>query len=104
MRVLTPADVEALAALCEAEAEFWDARADVRKRGIQIDVTRYDRKTGAAFYVTEDNPSVRIASDAFKRMKTLLTEFGMTPSSRTRISVAPKVEEEDPFARYERQA
>lgn len=90
MGVLTTADVGMLAELCETENEYWTAREDVRERGIEIEVTRYDRKTGAAFYVTEDNPSVRIASDAGKRLKALMAEFGMSPSSRTRVKATPK--------------
>lgn len=92
MGLLTTADIPALANLCDVEAEYWDAADDVRKRGIEIEVTRYDRKTGNAFYVTEDNPSVRIRSDAGKRLLRLMIEFGMSPSSRTRVKAAPKPE------------
>jgi P27 family predicted phage terminase small subunit len=97
MRVLTTVDVDALAALCETEAEFWSARDDVRKRGIQIEVTRYS-KDGAAYEVLEDNPSVKIASDAGKRLRMMLVEFGLTPSSRTRLKATKPEEKEDKWA------
>lgn len=97
MGLLTVADVAMLAELCETEAEFWTARDDVRKRGIEIESTRYDRKTDRPYTVTEDNPSVKIASDAGKRMKAILVEFGLSPSSRTRVK-AQKPVEVDPLA------
>lgn len=90
--LLTVLDVPMLADLCVVRAEFMRAVADVEKRGIEVESTKYDRKTGAAFYVTEDNPSVRIASDANKRAKAMEVEFGMSPSSRTRVKAAPKPE------------
>ena len=98
MRVLTAADVSALATLCETEAEYWDARADVAQNGTRLEV--FDER-GSKWLM---NPSVNLSSDAFKRLKSMLVEFGMTPSSRSRISVKTKADEEDPFAQFERQA
>lgn len=45
------------------------------------------------------NPMVNIQSMALKQMKAYLTEFGMTPSSRTRIKV-PDAPKEDPFENF----
>lgn len=92
MRLLTVADIAMLAILCETEAEYWDARDDVRKRGIEIERKRYG-KNGQEFWISEANPSVKIASDAGKRLHRLKLEFGMSPSSRTRVKAAPKKEE-----------
>jgi P27 family predicted phage terminase small subunit len=92
MGLLTVLDVPMLADLCVVRAEFIKARADVDKRGIEIEYARYDKK-GNEFTVTEDNPSVRIASDANKRAKSMEVEFGMSPSSRTRVKAAPKAKE-----------
>lgn len=98
MGVLTTADVEMMAVLCETEAEFWAARDDVRKNGTRLQVYT----EGGSKWVS--NPSVTQASDAGKRLKALMVEFGMSPSSRTRIAVKAKVEEDDPFARFEQRA
>lgn len=97
MRVLTTADVQALAVLCETQAEFIDARLDVRKRGAEIERTRFG-KDGKAYEVYEQNPSVRIASDAAKRVRSMMTEFGLTPSSRSRIKTSKPDEGEDKWA------
>jgi len=60
-------------------------------------MTRYDRK-GNAFTVTELNPSVKIASDAGKRARSLMVEFGLTPSARSRLKAAPQEQGEDKWA------
>ena len=64
MRVLTPADAEALALGCMALAEYLAARR---------------------------RPSVswRRADAAWKRYAATLREFGLTPSSRTRVAAVP---------------
>lgn len=92
MGVLTTADVQAFAVLCETQAEFIEARADVAKRGTEIERTRYG-KDGMPFVETRDNPSVRIASDAGKRVKAMMVEFGMSPSSRSRVKATPAPKE-----------
>jgi len=86
MGVLTTADVDALAVLCETEAEFWDAREDVKTGGARLEVFT---ESGSKWVA---NPSVAIASDAFKRAKSMMVEFGLTPSSRTRVKAQPKPE------------
>ena len=41
------------------------------------------------------NPHVRIASEYFKQLTTIWREFGMTPSSRTRIHAESDKPEDD---------
>jgi P27 family predicted phage terminase small subunit len=42
-----------------------------------------------------------IANRCFDQLRAMLTEFGMTPSSRSRISAFPPQEEEDdPFEEF----
>jgi phage terminase small subunit len=62
MRVLTEADAEALALGCVALADFLEARADTE--------------------------GWRRADAAWKRYLAVLSAFGLTPSSRARVSVA----------------
>ena len=35
------------------------------------------------------NPAVLISQDALKLMRSFLTEFGLTPSSRSRVHISP---------------
>jgi P27 family predicted phage terminase small subunit len=46
---------------------------------------------------TIPSPSFTVASKAFKQMQSLWVEFGMTPSSRSRIKAGEPVEASDPF-------
>lgn len=44
------------------------------------------------------NPVVGMANTCLSLMHKFLVEFGMTPSSRTRVSVPPQQNDENPFA------
>ena len=68
--MLTEADADALALGCVALADYLAARADPA--------------------------GWRRAADAWKRYVAVLVQFGMTPSSRTRVAAVPVVEH-DPF-------
>lgn len=48
------------------------------------------------------NPFRKVANEAFDRTRQLLVEFGMTPSSRTRVKVATPVIEDDGIEWWER--
>lgn len=98
MQVLTVADGSALAIYCEAHSRARAAQADIEKRGLMIE-TRYERKNKAGEVVEEQtvvklNPSTQVVNAANTVMLRVLTEFGLTPSSRSRIKadVAPAVD------------
>jgi len=84
MGLLTVADESMLAMLCRTEAELWDAWDDVAKNGMRL--LTYT-EAGERHL---ENPAVKMASDAQKRLKALEVEFGMSPSSRTRVKAQPK--------------
>lgn len=76
--IMTNLDVYALAMYCEAFARWKDANDSIIRFGIVV-------KTPNGFPV--QSPFLQIANKAFEQMRTMLVEFGMTPSSRTRVSV-----------------
>lgn len=84
MGLLTVADVPMMAELCQTEAEYWNAVDDVEEHGLRL----MTYTEGGTRHM--ENPCVKIASDAGKRLKSLMVEFGMSPSSRTRVKAAPK--------------
>lgn len=114
MGLLTTADPHALALLCEAYAEYIQAREIVRKLGMTYE-SRIFRATTKRVTIEETDeaddpesgwsimirprPEVAIAADAWRRAHRMLVEFGMTPSSRAKVSVNP-AEEWDPFEEY----
>lgn len=114
MKVMTTADPQALALLCDVLAEYVEARALVRQYGMTYEshtVTAHTRRVLNAEedpYDEEDpldpnsvsimirpRPEVRIASDAWRRARAMMQEFGLTPSARTRVKGDAPDEEDD---------
>lgn len=80
--LLTEIDGDALALYCEAKARWIDAIQRLEK---YPDVVLSPK---SKFPVI--NPVFNIACASFEQMRKLLAEFGMTPSSRSRIGVKSK--------------
>ena len=71
-------DRAALAAYCQAWSRWVKAEEMLKSTGPVI-----KSKTTGAIY---QNPYLAVANRAMKQMRDFLTEFGMTPSSRSRVS------------------
>ena len=84
--VLTEIDDLALIGLCQSWAEYLEATEQASKTGMLV-------KSPSGYPIF--NPYVTLANQALKRVKSFLTEFGMTPSSRTRVMAAPGESEVD---------
>jgi P27 family predicted phage terminase small subunit len=92
MRVATSVDPAAFAMLCDALGEYIDARAVVIEQG----ATYWTR---GKVEMLRSRPEVTIASEAWRRAKMMLTEFGLTPASRAKVSAAP-AGESDPLEKW----
>jgi P27 family predicted phage terminase small subunit len=90
--VMTVADPVALGMLCDALVEYQEARAVVREHG----ATYWTRGKSE---MLRARPEVQIASDAWRRAKLMLSEFGLTPASRARVSAA-QPGETDPLEKW----
>lgn len=86
--LLTNIDRSALAAYCSAYAEWVEACEVMNGKSPLI-------KTEAGNII--QNPLVGIKHKAAEHMHKFLTEFGMTPASRSRISVNKKAASDDPM-------
>ncbi len=80
--LLTEIDITALAAYCQCFAKWKEAE-------IKAIIGIFKTDTG---YISQ-NPYINIALKYEKAMRAYLTEFGMTPSSRTRLSTNEAEEE-----------
>ena len=90
--LLTELDRAALAAYCQAWAQWVQAQEEMRKPTFKmIEVTESGYPVAS--------PWLNVAAQAMKQMKTFLTEFGMTPSSRSRVTVVTEPEA-DPYEAY----
>lgn len=74
--VATNLDRPALIMLCEAWATFLEATNKVRSKGILVQ-GRHGEPVR--------NPYLRVMNDSIQQLQKLFAEFGMTPSSRTRL-------------------
>lgn len=75
--LLTEMDLDALTAYCHAWCVWKDANAKIRQFGIVI-------KAKNGFPMA--SPYLPIANKAMVTMKAFMIEFGMTPSSRSRVT------------------
>lgn len=74
--LLTQVDRTALAAYCQLYARWWEAERAIKAHGL-TQVTE-------SGYVAQ-RPEVGIANSALKQMRAYLSEFGLSPASRSRI-------------------
>jgi len=88
--LLTILDRAALAAYCEAYDEWLMACRVLKEEGYTF--TTIKRHVGL-------HPMVGIKQKALDRMRAFMTEFGMTPSSRSRI-VLPPQEPDNPVIEF----
>jgi P27 family predicted phage terminase small subunit len=89
--LLTKIDRAALAGYCVSYSRWVAAEQSVDKFGAVIRLKDSDTPLR--------NPHVAIANAALDQMRKFLTEFGMTPASRSRIQVAP-TEAKDSFQEF----
>lgn len=80
-RVMTAADEHALAIGCEALAEYQACLATVAEHG-----RTYTLLTRSGDEMVRARPEVAMASDAWRRYKSMLIEFGLTPAARTKVA------------------
>ena len=80
-RIITKADRAALAAFCVAYGRWVEAELKVREQGMIV----RSPKQGTPI----QNPYLSIANNAMAQAMKMAPEFGMTPSSRSRLQSYP---------------
>jgi P27 family predicted phage terminase small subunit len=103
LKVLTVADAAALSALCDAWSEWRLARDVVKRDGMVSEEPVMTRSGEIAGYKIRQRPEVGIASDAWRRVRLMMVEFGLTPASRTKVHGVTPEAEADPFDAFEKQ-
>lgn len=97
MGVLTYADAWALEQLAENYAEILEWRTIIVDEGRMIEQTMSDGETTRRVV----HPGCIALSDAEKRFRAMMAEFGLTPSARSRVNAkAAQEETADPGAKY----
>lgn len=90
--LLSQVDKMALAAYCSAVARLWLAEEQLKTEGLTVTNERGRRIK---------NPLVDVANAAAKQISLFASQFGMSPSTRSGVSVkAP--EKENPLAKFKK--
>lgn len=90
--LLTEIDGQALASYCETWARWREAEDKIKEFGMVI-----KGRHGNPVI----SPFVAVATRSMHQLKAFLIEFGMTPSSRSRISTGDSDEPVDAFSEFE---
>lgn len=91
VKLLTEADITALAAYCQAYHRWLEAEKLLRIHG-------YTEETDKGN--TIQRPEVTIANKAMELMLKFGKEFGLTPSSRSSLHVEQEEKTDDPFMKF----
>ena len=94
MGVATTVDPLAISLLCDALAEYVNARAVVRALG-----ATYEATTAHGDVNVRARPEVAMAADAWRRARLMLNDYGLTAASRGKVS-SHEGETTDPLAKW----
>jgi P27 family predicted phage terminase small subunit len=82
--IATAIDTAALVLLVTAYATYLDATEKIAASG-----SIWLARTDGRLPIAKISPWQRVASDAWRRTKEMLSEFGLTPASQTRVAIRP---------------
>jgi P27 family predicted phage terminase small subunit len=99
--LLTSADRAMLTAYCQCWSHSMRAEKDIQRYGQLVAIEKQDKE--GKFHVLElrKNPAVTTLRDMLQQMRQYATEFGLSPSSRSKVQAPTQVhthEHQDPFA------
>lgn len=89
--LLTEVDLDAFAAMCNSYATWVDAQRQLKKTGMLV--------RGPSGHPVM-SPYISISEKALNRLLQYQKEFGLTPSSRTRVQLDSGDGEEDEFSEF----
>ena len=96
VKVMTRADVEALARYCDTY-EWWLAtRAKLKKEGDTYPILN---DKGDVKYIAQ-RPEVSIANKLAAQLRQLESDFGLSPAARTSLKVQPDAKEESVLSKF----
>lgn len=90
INLITEADLESFTMLCQSYGVWVECEVTFKELGR---LNNYTNKGGNENEV--EHPLSKIGQKAFERYKSLCTEFGLTPASRSRIQVAGQEEPDE---------
>ena len=97
MGLLTIVDGHTFAAACENWAVWVECERFLQKNGRTIEIIKTNDDGEEYTSYIQQRPEVAIGNKALVAFKAFCTEFGLTPSSRTRIDIKSSDDEKDPI-------
>ena len=88
--LLTNLDVRALALYCDAYSQYIDCSKEIQEEGLMVEYTNKAAETNKV-----PHPLLARKKQLHEQMKSLSTEFGLTPASRAKLAI-PKKEKKTP--------
>jgi P27 family predicted phage terminase small subunit len=101
MGIFTKIDRAALSAYCQAYGRWVDCELKIKE--IQAEAAKNGKDSINAYLLKTQsgniiiNPLMSVSNRALEQMRQFLTEFGLTPVSRTRINTDADTRKEDEF-------
>lgn len=104
MKIMTRADAIALELAARAFADVIETGKVIEEKGYTY-VAKAVKGTNAdgnpvLTVVMRRRPEVEIANDAWRRLEKMLSHFGLSPSSRSKVSVIGNLKEDNPFDQF----
>ena len=84
MKVLSLADRDALAIMCDTWSRYLEARSKVLEQGEVVVITREDGSVASV----RRNPWSAVLAEHGDRLRRMMGEFGLTPVGRARVGAA----------------
>ena len=81
-----------VAAYCEYFSEWWILRKKIKKAG-----RTYNSSKVAGQKMIRPNPDIKIANDAFKNARQLISDLSLSPSARARLTDPVEPTNKDPL-------
>ena len=95
--VLTEVDTASLAGYCQLYGRWVQLETDIMTDGITVEENRFNKDGDIISTKDIMNPKVTEARLTLQQIRAFSTEFGLTPSARSRLSVEPKKKNIDPM-------
>ena len=92
LELVTNIDVAALAICCDAYSKYVRATGDINKVGLLVSYTNKGGNKNVS-----PNPLINIATKYSEIYKKYCNEFGLTPSSRIKLTVSKEFEKVNPL-------
>lgn len=96
VKLLTRVDYGSLLVCCNEYGTYMEADDLIKAQGLQVEVEIYDKNGNVVGTKTEKNPMIAVRNESMRNYYSMMKEFGLSPSARTKIS-APKATESDPI-------